>query len=86
MLKTIIVWFLNFVIGVVGTAVLLTKLTGRGEGVAATGESASVNINLDMTGFVVWIAVVAVYFFGAKKLWGKTIGGLLVNAVMGKKK
>lgn len=86
MLKTIIVWFLNFVIGVVGTAVLLTKLTGRGEGVAATGESASVNINLDMTGFVVWIAVVTVYFFGAKKLWGKTIGGLLVNAVMGKKK
>lgn len=86
MVKTILVWFLNFFIGVVGTAILVTKLTGRGEGVAATGSSASVRVNMDMTGMIIWVVVVAVYFFGAKKFWGKTVGGLIVDAVMGKKK
>lgn len=86
MLKTIGVWFLNFLIGIVGTAILVTKLTGRGEGVAATGNSASVRVNMDMTGVIVWVVIVAVYFFGAKKLWGKTVGGLIVDTVMGKKK
>lgn len=86
MLKTIGVWFLNFLIGIVGTAILITKFTGRGEGVSATGSSASVKVNMDMTGFIIWIVIIAVYFFGAKKIWGKTIGGLIADTVMGKKK
>lgn len=86
MFKTILVWILNFLIGIVGTAIFLTKITGRGEGVAATGSSASFNVNLDMTGLIIWLVVIAVYFFGAKKLWGKTVGGVIVDAVMGKKK
>ena len=86
MLKTIGVWFLNFLIGIVGTAILVTKLTGRGEGVSATGSSASVRVNMDMTGFIIWVVIVAVYFFGAKKFWGKTIGGFIIDAVASKKK
>lgn len=86
MFKTISVWLLNFLIGIVGTAISVTKLTGRGEGVAATGTSASVRVNMDMTGFIIWIVIIAVYFFGAKKFWGKTVGGLIVDMVAGKKK
>lgn len=86
MFKTIVVWLLNFFIGIVGTAILVTKLTGRGEGIAATGNSASFRVNMDMTGFIIWIVIIAVYFIGAKKLWGKTVGGLIADAVMGKKK
>lgn len=86
MLKTILTLILNFLIGIVGTAILLTKITGRGEGVSATGSSASFSVNLDITGFIIWIVVIAVYFFGAKKLWGKTVGGIIVDSLMGKKK
>lgn len=86
MLKTIGIWFLNFLIGIVGTAILVTKLTGRGEGIAATGSSASVKVNMDMTGIIIWVVIVAIYFFGAKKLWGKTVGSLIIDALMGKKK
>ncbi len=85
-MKTLIVWVLNFVIGIIGTSILVTKLMGTGEGVAATSNSASVGIKLDTTGIIVWVVVILVYFFGAKKLWGKTVGGLIINALSGKKK
>lgn len=86
MLKTLVVWILNFVIGIVGTAILITKLTGRGEGIAATGSSASFKVNMDMTGFIIWIVIIVAYFFISKKMWGKTVGGFIADAVMGKKK
>lgn len=86
MFKTITVWFLNFVIGVVGTSILITKLMGTGQGVSATSNSASVGIKLDTTGLIIWAVVVLVYFFGAKKFLGKTVGGLIADMVMGKKK
>lgn len=86
MFKTVLVWFLNFLIGIVGTAILVTRLTARGEGIAATGSSASVKVNMDMTGIIIWIVIIAVYFFGARKAWGKTVGGLIVDTVTGKKK
>ena len=86
MFKTIGVWILNFLIGIVGTAILITKLTGRGEGIAATGNSASFKVNMDITGFIIWIVIILVYFFGAKKFWGKTVGGFIADAEMGKKK
>ena len=66
--------------------ILISKLTGKGDGIAATGTSASVKVGLDLTGFIIWVVVIAVYFFVAKKLWGKTVGGLIIDAVMGKKK
>lgn len=85
MFKTIVVLLLNFLIGIVGTAILITKLSGRGEGIAATGSSASFKVNMDMTGFIVWIVIIAAYFFGARRFWGKTVGGLITDTVMGKK-
>lgn len=86
MFKTLVVWVLNFIIGIIGTSILITKVMGTGKGVAATSNSASVGIKLDTTGLIIWAVVVLVYFFGAKKLWGKTVGGLIADAVMGKKK
>lgn len=59
---------------------------GTGEGVSATGTSASVGIKLDTTGLIIWAVVVLIYFIGAKKIWGKTVGGLIADAIMGKKK
>lgn len=86
MFKTLVVWVLNFIIGIVGTAILVTKLTGRGEGIAATSNSASFKVNMDMTGFIIWIVIIVAYFFISKKMWGKTVGGFIADAVMGKKK
>ncbi len=86
MLKTIGIWFLNFLIGIVGTAILVTKLTDRGEGIAATGSSASVKVNMDLAGIIIWVVIVTIYFVAAKKLWGKTVGSLIIDTLMGKKK
>lgn len=86
MFKTLIVWVLNFVIGIIGTSILVTKIMGTGQGVSATSNSASIGIKLDTTGFIVWAVVVIAYFVGARKVWGKTVGGLIADAVMGKKK
>lgn len=66
--------------------ILISKITGKGDGIAATGTSASVKVGLDLTGFIIWVVVIAIYFFAAKKIWGKTVGGLIVDTIAGKKK
>lgn len=86
-MKTIIVWILNFIIGIIGTMFLISRLTGNGGGITGvSGAGASFKFGLDSTGFIVWIVVVLAYFFGARKVWGKTVGGLIADAIMGKKK
>lgn len=82
---TLITWVLNFLIGIIGTILLVSKFdTGRG--ISATESGVRVGFGLTLTGFIIWLVVVLVYFFGAKKLWGKTVGRIIVDAVMGKKK
>ena len=86
-MKTVGVWILNFLIGIIGTMLLISGITGNGAGVTgATTNSASFKFGLDLTGSIIWVVVVLVYFFGAKKVWGKTVGGLILDALMGKKK
>ncbi|MDP3973763.1 MAG: hypothetical protein Q8P92_02935 [Candidatus Daviesbacteria bacterium] len=84
-LGTVLTYVLNFLIGIVGTMLLVSQLTS-GRGISTATGRVSVGVGLDMTGFIIWVVIVLVYFFGAKKLWGKTVGGLLVDMVMGKKK
>lgn len=59
---------------------LISQLTsGKSAG------SSGVSFNLDGTGLILWVVVLAAYFFLAKKFWGKTVGGKIVDSVMGKK-
>lgn len=82
---TVLTYIFNFLIGIAGTMFLVSRFdTGRG--ISATESGVSVGVGLTLTGFIIWLVLVLVYFFGAKKLWGKTVGGIIVDAVMGKKK
>lgn len=79
-IKTIVTYVLNFLIGVVGSMLLISQLTS-GKSVSSSG----VGFKLEGTGLILWIVVLVAYFFLAKKFWGKTIGGKIADAIMGKK-
>lgn len=66
--------------GVVGSMLLISQLTS-GKSVSGTG----VSFQLDGIGLILWVVVMVAYFFLAKKFWGKTVGGKIVDSVMGKK-
>ena len=71
----------NFLLGVLGTALLTTQIT-TGKSISSTGLS----LSLKNEGLILWLVLLVVYFWGAKKFLGKTVGGLLVDKLMGKKK
>lgn len=79
MFKKIGVWVINFILGIIVTSYIIGKLGGGSE---AVSTSQGVSINLSGMGFVIWIVVVIAYFYGAKKLWGKTVGGLIMDKLM----
>lgn len=66
--------------GVVGSMLLISQLTS-GKSVSSSG----VGFKLDGMGLILWVIVLAAYFFLAKKFWGKTVGGKIVDSIMGKK-
>ncbi len=80
MLKKIGVWVINVVIVIV-LAWVIGKFTGDSETVT-NGSNSTVNINLNGVGLIVWIIVLVIYFYGARKLWGKTVGGLIMEKLM----
>lgn len=85
-IKTFSVWIINFFIGIIGTMMLVSSITGNGSGItSASSSGASFKFGLDGTGFIIWLVLLIVYFWGARKLWGKTPGGLLTDKLLGKK-
>lgn len=70
----------NFLLGVLGMALLTTQIM-TGKSISTTGLS----LQLKNEGLILWLVLMVVYFVGAKKLWGKTIGGLLTDKLTGKK-
>lgn len=84
-MRTVLTYVLNFFIGIIGPMFLISSLT-TGRGVSSIESGVRVGVGLTMSGTIIWLIVVLGYFFGARKLWGRTVGGLIVDAVMGKKK
>lgn len=81
-MKTLLTVVLNFLIGVVGIAVLITQLTS-GEGVKSEGGTTSVGFQLDTFGIIAWVVGIVLYFWLAKKYLGKTVGAKLLDLVTG---
>ncbi len=79
-MTTLLTWVFNIILGVLGTALLTTQIM-TGKSIGATGLS----LSLKNEGLILWLVLLVVYFFGAKKFWGKTPGGLLTNKLTGKK-
>ena len=83
-MATLLTVVFNTILGVLGTAIVASQIS--------SGKSISfengVNLSLDIhnMGLVLYIVLLVPYFLGAKKLWGKTVGGLLTDKLLGKKK
>lgn len=71
----------NILLGVLGTALLTTQIM-TGKSISTTGLS----LQLKNEGLILWIVLLVVYFWGAKRLWGKTVGGLITAKLLAKKK
>jgi len=83
-LNVLIIWVLNFVLGIIATALLASQITA-GKSISFD-DGFQVGLSLYNEGLILYFVLILVYFFGAKKLWDKTVGGLIVDALMGKKK
>lgn len=59
---------------------LISQLTS-GKSVSGTG----IGFKLDGMGLILWVVVLVAYFFLAKKFLGKTVGGKIVDSIIGKK-
>lgn len=71
----------NFLLGVLGMALLSTQILA-GKSISSSGMS----LQLKNEGLILWLVLMVVYFIGAKKLWGKTVGGIITDKLTGKKK
>lgn len=79
-IKTAFTWIANF-IGVFVLALVTTQIT-TGKSIGANG----ISLQLKNEGLIIWLVLLVAYFWGAKKFWGKTAGGLLAAKLLGGKK
>lgn len=84
-LGLILTWVINFFLGVIGTALLASQIS-TGKSISMVNGSWDIHFGLQNMGLLLFIVFIVVYFWGSKKLWGKTVGGLLTDKLMGKKK
>lgn len=81
---TLITWVLNFVLGIVVTALVASQISS-GQSVSFA-DGIKFNLRLYNFGLILYVVLIVAYFWGAKKFLGKTIGGLLTQKLLGKKK
>ena len=83
-MKTTLTWILNFVLGVFGTALLASQISS-GKSVSFE-DGIQFSLKLYNMGLILYLVFIVAYFWGAKKFWGKTVGGLLTDKILGNKR
>jgi len=83
-MRTILIWVFNFLLGVIGMALLASQISS---GKSVSFENGiQFSLSLYNLGLILYLIFIIAYFWGAKKLWGKTIGALLTEKILSKKK
>jgi len=85
-MRALLTWIANFFIGIVGTMVIVSRLTGTGEGVRGTSSSVGVDFSFGIIELVMWLVLIFAYFWAGKKYLGQSVGGWLVAKLLGRKK
>ncbi|MDO8570192.1 MAG: hypothetical protein Q7R97_01235 [Candidatus Daviesbacteria bacterium] len=80
---TLITWVLNIFLGFFVTALLASQISS-GQSISFE-NGMQLNLRLYNSGLIFYLIFIVIYFVGAKKIWGKTIGGLIASAILGKK-
>jgi hypothetical protein len=83
-LNILITWVINFFLGIIGSMFIVSQILS-GKSVSTSSGKVNVGFQLDTFGLIAWVVVILVYFVGAKKIWGKTVGGILADKIGGKK-
>lgn len=83
-MATTLTWVFNFFLGVIGTALLASQISS-GKSISFE-DGIQFNLSLYNMGLVLYLVLLIVYFWGAKKYLGKSVGGLLTDKILGKKK
>lgn len=83
-MATILTWVFNIILGVLGTAIIASQISS-GQGISFE-DGIKLNLKLYNMGLIFYLVLLVAYFWGAKKTLGKTVGGLLTDKLMGKKK
>lgn len=81
---TLLTWIFNFILGILGTAILASQISS-GKSIIFENGAPGLSLSLYNTGLILYLVLIVAYFWGAKRLWGKTVGGLLTNKLLGKK-
>lgn len=83
-MKTILSVVFNLLLGVLGTAILASQISS-GQSVNFN-DGFKLNLRLYNFGLILYIVFLVGYFWGAKKYLGKSVGALLTEKILGKKK
>lgn len=84
-MAVILTWIFNFFLGFFGTALLASQIS-TGRSIGMVDGNLDIHLGLQNLGLLLFVIFLIAYFWGAKKLWGKTIGGLLTDKILAKKK
>lgn len=82
---TTLTWVFNFLLGILGTALLASQISS-GKSIVFENGAPGLSLSLYNMGLVLYLVLIVAYFWGAKKFWGKTVGGLITDKILGKKK
>lgn len=80
----VLTWVFNIILGVLGMALVASQISS-GQSISFE-DGIQLKLKLYNFGLILYLVLLVVYFWGSKKFWGKTAGGLLVDKLMGKKK
>lgn len=83
-MRTILTLVFNFFLGVIGMAFLASQISS-GKSISFQ-NGLQFNLELYNFGLLLYLVLLVTYFWGAKRLWGKTVGELLTDKILGKKK
>lgn len=84
-MKTTLTWVFNFLLGILGTALVASQISS-GKSIVFENGAPGLSLSLYNMGLILYLVLIVAYFWGAKKFLGKTIGGLITDKILGKKK
>lgn len=83
-MSILVTWVLNFVLGIIGMALVASQISS-GKSISFD-NGLQLSLNLRNMGLVLYVILIVIYFWGVKKFLGKTVGGLLTDKLLKKKK
>ena len=73
----------NIILGLLGMAIVASQISS-GQSISFQ-DGFRLSLKIYNMGLILYLVLLVAYFWGAKKLWGKTVGGLLTDKLTGKK-